>query len=75
MQPFKLVNYMPSPKHQEDDHEMEMAIAQLKSIIKNAQAIHDMIANKQELESWIQSKLTKASDYMTAVHDSLDGKQ
>jgi 3-methyladenine DNA glycosylase Tag len=71
MQPFKLVSYIPSHAHQKDDHEIEMAMTQIKSILKNAQAIHDMLQNKTELESWMQSKLTKASDYMTAVHDSL----
>lgn len=74
MQPLKLVNYLPSSVSKEDDHEIEMAMTQIKSIIKNAEYIHQLIQNKTELESWMQSKLTKASDYLTAVHDSLDSK-
>ena len=71
MKPFKLVSYQPNSAHKEDDHEIEMAMTQVKTIQKNAQEIEQLIQNKTELESWMQSKLTKASDYLTAVHDSL----
>jgi hypothetical protein len=59
----------------EDDFESDMAISQLKSIVKNAYMIHQMIQGREDLPSWIQSKLTKASDYMTSVNDYLDGEK
>ena len=59
----------------DEDIESEMAISQLKSIIKNAYMIHQLIHGRENLPSWVQSKLTKASDYLTSVHDYLDGEQ
>lgn len=59
----------------DEDFESDMAQSQLKSIVKNAYMIHKMIQGRKDLPSWVQSKLTKASDYMTAVNDYLDGEK
>lgn len=56
------------------DFESEMAQSQLKSIIKNSYNLYKMIEGKENLPSWVQSKLTKSSDYLTSVHDYLDGR-
>lgn len=51
-----------------DDHEATMAIADLKQLAEQAnQLAHDIQAD-QELEGWIQAKITKAADYIASVH-------
>jgi len=37
-----------------------------------AKALCDMIDDESQLESWVQAKLTKASDYMSSVYHYLD---
>ena len=55
-----------------DDHEVEMAITDLKSIAHRAAqlAAHLEKGGHQELEGWIQSKITKSADYIGAVYDN-----
>jgi len=52
-----------------EDHDGEMAISQLRSIVENATKLLDMINSETNLEPWVQSKLTKAQDYVSVVHD------
>jgi hypothetical protein len=58
----------------ERDYEGEMAKSQLISIVKNAKELFDMIDNSTQLEGWVQSKLTKAEDYLSAVASYLEGQ-
>lgn len=58
----------------ERDYEGEMAKSQLFSIVKNAKELFDMIDNSTQLEGWVQSKLTKAEDYISAVASYLEGQ-
>ena len=44
-----------------------MAKSQLYKIAKYAGELHSMIADTDELEPWMQAKITKAADYMGAV--------
>jgi hypothetical protein len=34
-----------------------------------------MLSPDMELEAWVQSKITKAADYISSVHDYLKGRQ
>lgn len=54
-----------------DDHEGEMAKAQLLSIHKHSGEIYNMLGDNEELEGWVQAKLTKAADYIDAVYHNL----
>ena len=58
----------------EYDYEGQMARTQLISIVKNAKSLFDSIGDKTQLQSWVQSKLTKAEDYLNAVRSYLDGE-
>jgi len=42
--------------------------AQLLSIMKNSQKLYHMIDESDELEDWVQSKITLAEDYLQAVY-------
>ena len=54
----------------EQDHEVQMARAQLYKIAKYSIKLHEMLKNVSEqegLEGWVQSKITKASD-LSLIH-------
>lgn len=55
----------------ENDYEGEMATGELRNIISNAQEIAKMLKDDSKLEAWVQSKITRANDYINAVHDYL----
>ena len=62
---------MEQPINEDDylqsDDESSMAQAQLKSIQSNASKLMDIIGDDEQLDAWVQSKLTKAEDYLDAV--------
>jgi hypothetical protein len=58
----------------EYDYEGQMARTQLISIVKNAKSLFDSIGEKTQLQGWVQSKLTKAEDYLNAVRSYLEGE-
>jgi hypothetical protein len=51
----------------EYDYEGDMARGQLQSIISNAQRVHDMLEDNDNLPEWVQSKITLAEDYISTV--------
>jgi len=56
----------------EVDYEGEMAKSELLKMKKYAIALCNMIDDETQLEAWVQAKLTKATDYMSAVYHYLD---
>ena len=57
------------------DHEVQMARSDLYKIAKYAIKLHDMLKGVSEaegLEGWVQSKITKAADYMGSVFHNMD---
>jgi len=59
---------------QEYDYEGDMAMSQLKSIIANAQRIHDMLERDTNIPEWVQSKITLAEDYISTAANYLQGE-
>ena len=64
-------------EHEEEhpDHEVNMGRSQMYHTMKNAKAIHDMlqkVSEREGIEGWVASKLTKASDYLKVVKDYLE---
>lgn len=51
----------------EYDYEGDMARGQLQSIINNAQRVHDMLKDNDNLPEWVQSKITLSEDYISTV--------
>lgn len=51
----------------EYDYEGDMARGQLQSIANNAQRVHDMLKDNDNLPEWVQSKITLAEDYISTV--------
>jgi hypothetical protein len=52
---------------EELDYEGEMAKSELLNIIKNAEGLFNSLDDDTQLEAWVQSKLTKANDYLNSV--------
>lgn len=54
-----------------DDHEVSMAITDLRSIADRAAELADHYEKEgiTDLEGWVQSKITKSADYINAVYD------
>jgi hypothetical protein len=55
----------------EYDYEGDMARGQLQSVINNAQRVHDMLEDNDNLPEWVQSKITLAEDYISTVANYL----
>lgn len=53
----------------EYDYEGEMAMIQLRSIIRNAQMLHDELKPDTNLPEWVQSKITLAEDYIETAYN------
>ena len=63
------ITIIPSKK---PDHEGKMAKRQVFGIVNDASQIDAMLMDDQQLDGWIQSKLTKAADYLSAVKKYLE---
>ncbi len=55
-----------------DDPEGEMAGKQAEMAVKHANKIAQMVENMDELEDWVQAKLTLATDYLQTVSEYLE---
>jgi hypothetical protein len=53
----------------EYDYEGDMAISQLKTIIRHSEHFIEMLEPDTNLPEWVQSKITLATDYMQTAHD------
>lgn len=65
----------PGGAAQHQDHEVQMARSQLYRTAKLAIMLHELLKNVDEsqgLEGWVQSKLTRAADYIETVYGYLD---
>lgn len=56
---------------EEKDYEGEMARSELKTLADRANELASMIKDDDQLEAWVQSKITKAEDYINSVYDYL----
>jgi len=58
----------------EYDYEGDMARGQLRSIIANAQQVHDMLKPDTNIAEWVQSKITLSADYISTVADYMQSE-
>ena len=57
------------------DDESDMAKSQLHSIESNTSKLLSKIDDNEQLDAWVQAKLTKAQDYLQSVYDYLCGEE
>jgi hypothetical protein len=69
----------PPPQHSQempsgcaDDHEASMAKSDLYKAANYAAELEQMIHDGEELEGWVQAKITKAADYLSSVKHYLE---
>lgn len=58
----------------DEDPDGEMIRGQLKTALRNAQAMLDTIGDQKDFPAWWNAKVTKAVDYLDVAHDYLMGK-
>jgi hypothetical protein len=58
-----------------DDHEAKMARADLYKLAQYSAKLFKMIDENDELDGWVQAKITKASDYISSVYHYLEYEQ
>jgi hypothetical protein len=54
------------------DHEHSMARSELSTIISAAKRIRKKMKGEGNIEAWVQSKITKAADYLDSAADYID---
>lgn len=59
----------------EYDNEGEMTKGQLRTLLDAAQELHDMVTDDENLPEWVQSKITKAVDYVDSARDYIKSKE
>ena len=61
------------PTNEEKDHEHSMARSELSTVMNAAKRLKKKMGKKEgNIEAWVQSKITKAADYLDSAADYLD---
>jgi hypothetical protein len=68
---WKSMNEAADKDPREYNYEGDMTKSDLRSIMANAQRIHDMLEDDTNLPEWVQSKVTLAEDYISTVANYL----
>jgi hypothetical protein len=55
-----------------DDHEAQMAKADCYKLAKYSAKLFKMIEEGENLDGWVQAKITKAADYISSVYHYLE---
>ena len=62
----------PHPANEEKDHEHSMARSELSTAIDAIRRLQKRMKGEGNIEAWVQSKITKAADYLDTAADYLD---
>ena len=60
------------PANEEKDHEYSMARSELSTIISAAKRLKKKMKGEGSIEAWVQSKITKAADYIDTAADYVE---
>lgn len=77
-QPAEMVHnaeYLEEDDWMQKDDESDMAHGQLANILELAHKLRKMINKGEQLDAWVQAKLTKAEDYLDSVYHYLQGEE
>ena len=75
--PIQLKGYTPNTPHpgnfpESYDHEHSMARIELSTIVSAAKRLRKKLKGEGEITAWVQSKITKAADYIDTAADYMD---
>jgi hypothetical protein len=62
----------PHPANEEKDHEYSMVRSEISTIIAAAKRLKKKMRGEGNIEAWVQSKITKAADYLDSAADYVD---
>ena len=66
---------IPHPANEEKDHEYSMARSELSTVMNAARRLKKKMKGEGNIEAWVQSKITKAADYIDTAADYIDSKE
>ena len=69
---FSIAQVHPANESKEPYHEHSIARSELSTIISAAKRLRGKLKGEGNIEAWVQSKITKAADYVDAAADYLD---
>ena len=69
---FDIAQVHPTNEEHSKDHEYSMARSELSTIINAAKRLQKKMKGEGNIEAWVQSKITKAADYIDTAADYLD---
>lgn len=72
---IRAVQQLEEDDWQDTNDESSMAKSQLYSIAKYAIELMKMIEDGEQLDAWVQSKITKAADYVNSVKNYMEGEK
>ena len=75
--PIRLKDYTPNTPHpgtmpESKDHEYSMARSELATIASAVKRLKKKMKGEGNIEAWVQSKITKAADYLDTAADYVD---
>ena len=78
--PITLKQYTPNTPHpgnmpEEKDHEYSMARSELNTIMNASKRLKKKMKGEGNIEAWVQSKITKAADYIDTAADYIDSRE
>ena len=79
-QKYRTMGYHYHPVNEAKDekeygYEGDMALNQLATLTRCAEMIKDLLKPDTDMPEWVQSKITKAADYISSVHSHLEYKE
>ncbi len=69
---YDIAQVHPANESKEPDHEYSMARSELSTIIAAAKRLRGKLKGEGNIEAWVQSKITKAADYIDAAADYIN---
>jgi len=61
-----------APTNEEKDHEFSMARSEISTIVNAARRLKKKMKGEGNIEAWVQSKITKAADYLDTAADYVE---
>jgi hypothetical protein len=69
---YNIAQVHPANESKEPDHEHSMARSELSTIVSASKRLRGKLKGEGNIEAWVQSKITKAADYLDAAADYID---
>lgn len=69
---YDIAQVHPANEEKQPDHEHSMIRSELSTIIKAAKKLRKKVKGEGNVEAWVQSKITRAADYIDAAADYLE---